>query len=161
MKKVLAGIIIMVTLICCAGCEKETIEDNTNNTNAESSQGQSEENLTTNVPQNESSEMPITTTAKCAECGRECDDGHTYCFTHECWEDGCLMAQKSMSSYCVNHSCLLCTSSRTFNSPYCSQHKCQRCENVVVEGSDYCVAHKCMVCDRQVSGNSQYCMTHN
>ena len=160
MRKILTGILVLTVLFCFAGCSNS--DDKSNEENNLPYQSSEVVNTDSNIDMNDDVTQPIiNNTTKCAECGRECETGHTYCSSHECWENGCLLPQKNMSTRCVNHSCLLCTSSRSYNSPYCSQHKCNRCENVVVDGSQYCVAHKCQLCNNQVFGNSPYCATHD
>ncbi len=158
MKKLLAGILVLAIVFCFAGCSNDE-------TNVESDpivqQSQTIDTSSNGNSINNNTTQPMNNAVStCVECGRECESGHSYCSSCGCWESGCLLPQKDMSVYCVNHSCLLCTSARSYNSPYCSRHKCSSCENVVVDGSDYCVAHKCLMCDRKVFGNSQYCGTH-
>ena len=153
MKKILIWTILVVMLLCFAGCSpKDNTDDFQNDIDATSSVESQSEKIASNET--------IVNKSTCVECGRECEIGYSYCSSCGCWESGCVLPKKSMSVYCVNHSCLLCTSAKSYNSPYCSQHKCNKCENVVVDGSNYCVAHKCQMCNQQTFGNSPYCATH-
>lgn len=124
--------IICLLLICMfimSGCQNKdsSSETNTNNYISENQNiGDSYIDGSSLVKPSIETSINQNVTLTCAEldCDRRCDNGYTYCSFHKCMALHCDLKQKdNKSSFCINHSCMLCNKQRYPNSNYCISHK--------------------------------------